>query len=126
MNTAIQTTENSLPAEAREQRYLKPSYDVSFDDHTYTVEVILPGVAKEGVEVAIEEDFLTITGHRQPILNPAWKALHQEIPQADYRLKLQLNVFINADQIKAVTENGILTVTLPVAEEAKPRQIAVE
>ena len=49
-----------------------------------------------------------------------------ELRVHDFRLQLQLNVKIDTDQISARSEAGVLTVSLPVAEESKPRTIAVE
>ena len=126
MSTEISSTQNSStdgPTQA--QRFIKPYYEVSGSDESYEVRVTMPGVAKDGVGLTLEKKELTIEGHRSFTLPKGTKALHREIPRADFRLRLQLNVEIEEDAIQAKTEQGILSIQLPVATAAKPRTIQV-
>lgn len=125
MNTEV-TSPKPLSREARAQRYVKPYYEVRSAPDAHTVRVYMPGVSKSGVKITLERDRLFIEGERARIAPDSWKALHREIPEADFRLQLDLNVHINEQAIEARTEAGVLTLRLPVAEEAKPRTITVE
>lgn len=116
---------STQPPEAR-RRYLRPHYDISQNEEAYTIRVYLPGVGREQVDVQVEDDRLSIDARRPAYAEDGWKARYQEIVQADYRLRLDLNVPIDQERIGARTEDGVLTLTLPVAEEAKPRRITVE
>ncbi|MEM9226660.1 MAG: Hsp20/alpha crystallin family protein, partial [Verrucomicrobiota bacterium] len=113
--------------EQEQQSARKPAYTTAEHDHGFTVEVYVPGVGKDGVSVSYEDDVLDVTAKRGDSQVPeGWKLLRREIPQADYRLRLKVNLPVDADQISAKVEDGLLTLSLPKAEEAKPRQIAVE
>ena len=103
-----------------------PEYSVRADGDDYVAEVAIPGVPKDGVEISIENDLLTLTAHRRVDIPESWKPLSRELSTSDYRLKLELNAPINSDAISAKVENGVLTLTLPVRETAKPRLIKVE
>ncbi len=112
--------------EAQPQRYLKPYYEVGGDELAYNVTVYVPGVGKKGVNLSLEKGELLVEADRTHRPNQNWKAAHREIPEADYRLRLQLNVDIDESKISAKVEDGILRIELPVAEEAKPRTISVD
>jgi HSP20 family protein len=127
MKCEVEKREEQTPVQtAQRQVYRKPWFTSSESEDGYLVEVYVPGVNKSGVEIAFEEDTLDITARRTASKAPdGWKALRREIPHEDYRLRLHLNVPVAADKISARVEDGVLTLELPKAEEAKPRKIAV-
>lgn len=128
MSTDITKTEknqNQL-ASTRPERTLRPSYEVTSGDHAYEVKVAMPGVSKEGLSITLENDELLIQGTKGSIRRPDWKPVFQEITEAHYQLRLQLNVSIEEEKIGARIEDGLLQVTLPVSEQAKPKAIAVD
>lgn len=123
----VACTGNAVEKVATEpQRFIRPQYKIVSEDHRHVLRVVVPGVAKEGVSISREKDNLLITAHRTSHFQHSWKAIGREIPDADYRLRLQLNVAIDDEGISAKLDNGILEVELPVAEEAKPRQISID
>ena len=127
MSTGVTLQENKTPnAQARPQRYLRPHYEVSGDKDAYTVRVYLPGVPKEGVELTLDRERLHIVGRRRELAQESWQPVFRETTDADYRLQLDLNVEVDDTKIEARTENGVLTLRLPVAETAKPRSIQVD
>lgn len=118
-----QTPESPAPRQA----YRRPAYNINETENEYSVEVFVPGVNKSGVEVSLEEDTLTVTATRTQGQTPdGWKALRREIAAADYRLQLEVNVPIDRDGIAAKVEDGVLNLSLPKAEQAKPRKISVK
>lgn len=124
MNTVTKTTDQ--PAnQASKQNWRRPLYDVSENEDGFSVRVNLPGVSKDGVDISLEEDVITVTGNRKSDLPKGWRALRRELPMGDYRLSLRLNVPVNEDQIQARVENGVLDLNLPKAEEVKPRKIKI-
>lgn len=107
-------------------KFRQPEYTVHELKDAYEVKVYVPGCNKDGINIAHEKDTLVVTGIHSEAGKPEWKPLHQEIRRHDYKLQLMLHVNINVDKVSAKTENGVLVIHLPVAEEAKPKQISVE
>lgn len=124
--TTSQPSTVAKPAKpAQPTAYLRPQYQVTPGKDEYTVQVFIPGASKDGVSITVDQDTLSLEAKRKQVANDSWQARYREIPTADYRLRLQLNVPVDAEKIAAKTANGVLSITLPVAEAAKPRQIAV-
>jgi HSP20 family protein len=113
-----------LPGRAA-RRY--PLVNLSEDrDHLY-VEALAPGVAPESIDLAIVRNVLTISGEKRrhpESIKP--EAFHRsERAAGKFVRTLELPVEIDADQVKAEYQHGILRVTLPKAAAAKPKQISV-
>ncbi|MEO0795800.1 MAG: Hsp20/alpha crystallin family protein [Verrucomicrobiota bacterium] len=106
-------------------QYVRPNYEVDQGDEAIDVRVYLPGVSKDALEIGVENDTLTIEAQKQTLAQDGWTPRHREIPTVAYRLQLKINLAVNANEIAAKSDNGILTVTLPVSEAAKPRKISV-
>ncbi|MEM8549185.1 MAG: Hsp20/alpha crystallin family protein, partial [Verrucomicrobiota bacterium] len=84
------------------QAVRKPAYTTAEHDHGYTVEVFVPGVNKDGVSVSFEDDVLDVSAKRSDLQVPeGWKSLRREIPRADYRLRLRINLPVDPSQISA-------------------------
>ena len=91
-----------------------------------TVYAELPGVKKEDVSLTFEDDALTIVGKRQEkeIPDDARILLHEQ-RRRDVRRSIHIGHAVEAAQITASLENGLLVVELPKAEAARPRTIAI-
>ena len=111
-------------ATATEAR-VRPVYAVREDDHGYLVTVHLPGVAKDGLEITAQDNELTIAGCRAWQQPAGWTSLYRETPRASFGLTFSHAGDIDADKISAELKEGILNLTLPKAEAAKPRKIAI-
>jgi HSP20 family protein len=111
-------------APEREAR-VRPVYQVREDNLGYDVTVQLPGVAKDGLEVSAQENEVTITGRRAWTAPAEWTALYRETPRANFGLTLTHEGDVDADKITAELKDGILRLTLPKAETAKPRKVVV-
>lgn len=105
---------------------LKPRYSVSAGKDSYEVRVELPGVRKDTVNVNLDKDILTIRAQRKPAAAEGWKTLHRELRELGYALRLKVTAPVNDAALTAKLEDGVLTLTLPVKEAAKPRTIAVQ
>jgi len=113
----------ALQPETEERPSVQPRVNISETKDGYVLEAEMPGVAKEGLEISLEDNQLTITGRRQP--DPSANLLYRESDPADYRRSFELDPAIETGKISAQIEQGILTLTLPKAEKVKPRRIAV-
>lgn len=127
MNTELQNTK-SKTTEATVQKprsWQRPRYDVNESAEAFSVRVSMPGVNREGVDLSLEDDTLTVVGSRQSSVPETWRPLRRELPNGDYRLSLRLNVPVNEAEIKAQVQDGILLLSLPKADEVKARKIEV-
>ncbi|MBB2990899.1 HSP20 family protein [Mycolicibacterium iranicum] len=94
------------------------------DDH-YVLTADLPGVDPGSVDVDVDNGTLTISAHRTARSDDAAQWLTSERFYGTYRRQLSLGDGIDTAAISATYENGVLTVTIPVAEKAKPRKIEI-
>ncbi|QCQ91444.1 Hsp20/alpha crystallin family protein [Rhodococcus sp. SGAir0479] len=94
------------------------------DDH-YVLHADLPGVDPGSVDVDVENGTLTLTAHRSAPSEEHVQWLASERFSGTYRRQLSLGEGVDAENISATYENGVLTVMIPVAERAKPRKIEV-
>jgi len=125
MNALTQKEERHARPEPVEQEraFALPNVNVLESKDGYILEAEMPGVAKEGLDVNIEENLLTIIGRRQP--EPSANLVHRECNPVDYRRVFELDPTIDSARISASIEQGILTLNLPKAEKVKPRRITI-
>lgn len=104
--------------------YSTPVANLRHDAEAYTLEVEMPGVAKNGVDITFDDGKLTLVSHRLERSKPGTR-LHGESPARDYRRVFDLDPSIDPERITANLDQGLLTVHLPKVEAAKPRKISV-
>ena len=104
--------------------YVAPVANILETSDGYLLEAEMPGVAKDGIEVTVENGELIIVGRRGDKNLPG-TAVYRESRPLDYRRVFDLDPSIDTARITAKMEQGILTLTLPKAEEVKPRRIQV-
>jgi HSP20 family protein len=103
-----------------------PALDLYEDKDNLVVKVELPGMKKEEIEVSLHDGTLTISGERKGEESFKDAQTHRsERFYGRFQRAVALPLPVNAAQVKASYTDGILTVTLPKAEEAKPKQIEV-
>jgi HSP20 family molecular chaperone IbpA len=84
----------------------------------------MPGAEKDGISIGIENDILVIEGYSSvPALG---ENIHREFEPRDYHRRFQLYEGIDGEKASADFNAGVLTLRLPKAEAAKPRQIKIE
>ncbi len=88
------------------------------------LEAEMPGVSKEGLEVLLEGNELTIVGRRQPETTGA-RLIYAESYDRNFRRSFELDPSVDTQRIAARMENGVLHLTLPKAERVKPRKIDI-
>jgi HSP20 family protein len=111
--------------ESPAQRWV-PALDVQEDKNSFVVRTELAGLKREDIEVSLHENELTVSGERK--LEPKQEGVEihrQERYYGKFQRTLALPTPVAADQIKAQYKDGVLTVTLPKIEEAKPKQIDI-
>lgn len=103
-----------------------PALDLSEDKESFVVKAELPGVKREDVNVSFQGGYLSISGERKTeTQRENARTLHTERCFGRFQRTVSLPATVAADKVKAQYADGVLTVTLPKAEEAKPKQIDV-
>ena len=103
-----------------------PALDLYQNKDNVVGVVELPGMKKEDIEISLRDGTLTISGERKSQTSNGEKAERTERYIGRFRRSVTLPTRVHADKISASYRDGILTVTLPKAEEAKPKQIEVK
>jgi HSP20 family protein len=91
----------------------------------FVVHFDLPGIAPDSVELTVEKNVLTVSAQRQWSPEEGTEVVVSERPQGSFSRQLFLGESLDTDHIEAHYDNGVLTVTIPVAEAAKPRKVAI-
>ena len=92
---------------------------------TFVLEFDLPGVSAETLDIDVERNVLTIKAER-PRRNGDWEMLASERPTGLFSRQLVLGDNLDLEHIEAAYRDGVLTLRVPVAEQAKPRKIQVQ
>ncbi|HYN87842.1 MAG TPA: Hsp20/alpha crystallin family protein [Ardenticatenaceae bacterium] len=105
--------------------YLIPPADAWETEDELTIELAVPGVDPQRVDVTFEQDALLISGQIEaPAENPNW--ILRERARGAFQRRFNLSVPVDVEKVEARVHNGILTVRLPKSEAIKPRKIAVK
>ena len=121
---------NTLTRETRESdrgqtdQFINPPASVTEIADGYMLEIEMPGVKKDGLEISVENNELTVIGRRSL---PAVEGtlIHRESRPENFRRVFEVDPSIDADKISAKIDQGLATLTLPKAEHVKPRKITV-
>src|SRR6059058_3216264 len=122
MNTLVR--ENRDTERGQSEQFIAPSASVVEAGDGYTLEVEMPGVNKDGLEVSVENNELTIVGRRS-LPTVEGTLIHHESRPENYRRAFEIDPSIDADKISAKIHQGLVTLTLPKEEHVKPRKITV-
>ncbi len=91
----------------------------------FVVHFDLPGVDPSGIEISVDRNVLTVQADRHFEQQRGDEILVTERPQGTYTRQLMLGEQLDADRIQAGYDRGVLTLTIPVAERAKPRKVQI-
>ena len=124
MSTLTNTEEKHASQATPRKASLTPLANIFETKDGYILEAEMPGVNKDGLELTMENNALTIMGRRS---GPALAAdvVYRESRDLDYQRVFDLDPSIDTAKISAKIEHGVLTLALPKAESVKPRKIAV-
>jgi len=103
-----------------------PALDISERKDAYLVTVELPGVETDDLQITLEDGLLTIQGERHFAHDSSEQQFHRvERRYGAFRRSITLPAQVQAEQIEATFENGVLQIMVPKMEEAKPKRIQV-
>jgi HSP20 family protein len=122
MNTLVRENRNS--SQQRSEQFVAPAASVIEDNDAYLLNVEMPGVNKEGLEISVDNNELRITGRRSlPEIDGT--LVHRESRSENFRRVFELDPNIDTPKISAHIEQGTLALRLPKAEQVRPRKIRV-
>lgn len=103
-----------------------PLINISGDPEKYVVDALAPGLDLGSLDVSVQGNTLRIAGEKRPLADVKPEAYHRnERSTGKFARTYQLECDINEEAVSADYKNGILTITLPKSEKAKPKKIAV-
>ena len=105
-------------------RYLRPAATVVENQDGFVVEADMPGVSRDGLELTVDQDSLSIVGKRGA-RQLGDRSLHRESAAYDYRRVFELGRDIDRQRVEARFDQGVLRVYLPKVEAVKPRRVEV-
>ncbi len=101
--------------------------NVSASDDAFQISAFVPGIKAEDLEIEVLEDRIIIEGEFVELSEEEdFQLLRQEMPSGHFQRILRLRSKLDAAKAEALVEDGILTLTVPIAEEAKIQKIAVK
>lgn len=134
MNTTELTrTQQDLPVRekasatteaTREGAYFEPPVDIYETDDALVLTADMPGVRAEDIETDLRDNQLTISAQLRP-LDGKWKSVYQEYQPGHYWRQFRVGQQIDQTRISAEYKEGVLRLTLPKSENARPRRIQV-
>jgi HSP20 family molecular chaperone IbpA len=120
MSNETLTTETT---EANNHHCFTPRVDIWENSEALCLQLEMPGVAQDQVDIRLEDQVLTVLGRVAP--NEFGEQVHAEYAVGNFERAFRISERVNSDAIQAGITNGILSLTLPKAEAAKPKRIAV-
>lgn len=109
----------------RPTRAFMPSADIFETEEALNVVLEMPGVSKDNVDINIEEGVLTVEGRIDFSKYEGMRPLYSEYNVGPYRRSFRLSGQVDQAKISAEMQDGVISLTLPKAEKAKPRRIKV-
>src|SRR5690349_9232610 len=94
------------------------------NDH-FVVHFDLPGVDPSTIDLTVEKNVLTVSAERQWQTDENQQVVASERPHGKFSRQLLLGESLDTEHVEAGHDHGVLTVTIPVAEQAKPRKVAI-
>jgi HSP20 family protein len=115
-----------MMSEPRASRPWSPSVDILETEDALTVRADLPGVKIEDIDIRVENQTLTISGSRKFEKDETVKGYHRiERSYGEFVRSFAVPSTVDTDKVAADYKNGVLTVTMPRKESARPRQVKV-
>lgn len=107
------------------RRVMVPDYRVFLRDNAHELKAYMPGVASEDLSLELEGRFLKVRGKAKELSWEGFAKSHIEFATGDYEADFKVPEGIDRDKVSGVLKNGVLTITLPKADEVLPKSIQV-
>ena len=105
----------------------RPQMDLTETDESYRLHLDMPGMSKDELKISYQDNELVVSGERKSThTDEDEEFVRVERSFGQFRRSFTLPRTVDADNIDATYENGVLTVTVPKTEKVKPRQIEIQ
>ena len=126
MFDSLLNNQDLLPSEEVSNRTWMPPVDIQETADSYRLTAELPGLTREDINLTLENNVLRLTGERKFEKDAKKEGYHRiERTYGAFSRAFTLPSQVSHDKVEAAFENGLLTITVPKAEQAKPRKIAI-
>lgn len=123
---SLLNNQDLLPTEEVSNRTWMPPVDIQETQDAYRLSAELPGLTKEDINITLENNVLRLTGERKFEKDAKKEGYHRiERTYGAFSRAFTLPSQVNHEKVEAAFENGVLTITVPKAEQAKPRKISI-
>ena len=102
-----------------------PASNVWEDEKGFYVQLALPGWDTKDVSIQVEKQVMTVTGAHRSETDAQRKVYQWEIPNGQFAMRYRLPNFVQQEQASAAFKDGVLIISFPKREEAKPRRIEI-
>lgn len=119
------STPSTTPATEAKAAVQQPTFTTREDETGAHLLVALPGVRKEDLKLTLKQSILQLEATRSNAVAGDWKTHSGPAKDVVYALNVRLTPKLDGGNVKASLENGVLTLDIPIREEAKPREIFV-
>ena len=92
----------------------------------FVVALDVPGMQRGDIDLTVERNVIEITAGRRPIRQESDELIVDERPQGEFRRQLFLGDNLDPNKLTAVCDHGVLTLTIPVSEQSKPRKVHID
>lgn len=117
---------NDLQGEEVASRSWMPPVDIQEREDGYRLQAELPGLTKDDINITLENNILRLSGERKFEKDVKKESYHRiERTYGTFTRSFALPSQVNGEGVQAAFENGVLTITVPKAEQAKPRKITI-
>lgn len=121
----VKTTESTGVQQPETDMALRPRVDIFEDAEGITLVADMPGVSREGLDLQVDKDSLTIEGEARIEMPEGMEALYADVRSTRYQRSFALSGELAVGQIDASLKDGVLSVHIPKRAEVKPRRVEV-
>jgi HSP20 family protein len=121
--------EAGTPADAGrspQSRVWQPPVDIIENQDQVSVVIDLPGVQRDSIDVQMTGENLTVRGERAPEEKERGHYVYGERPHGSFQRSFTIGVPVEADNVQAAYKDGVLRITLPKADQVKPRRVEIQ
>lgn len=118
--------EESAAVKSQATRAWRPPVDLFEDENAFTLQLELPGIDRDKIEVEVTADELVIRGERLYVKPESGNIVHSERVYGQFQRSFRLGVPVQNNAVEANYKDGVLSIRLPKTESVKPRRIEVQ
>ncbi|MBT3049200.1 MAG: Hsp20/alpha crystallin family protein [Candidatus Thiodiazotropha sp.] len=107
------------------QRSIRPAVDIFEDESGITLKADLPGVTREGLDIQVDKETLSIDGKAEIEMPEAMQAVYADVRATRYQRSFSLSSELEGDKAEASLKDGVLSLRIPKREQYQPRKIEI-